>query len=298
MKSRLFASIVFSISCILIVSGCSTILIRPAADNVKTVALVSVFMNRDFYDVKDPQARVILGSLKPLGSALVNGTDIPNEIADPQAKEHETLIAYAIKAYSERLDGAGNMQWQPAASVVSNNEYRKFADSYTGKRSGSKLAQTSSVLNESEWYTAKGMVHIPINKVVFNGTLVFDGNKQDMRKELAGLCKDLNVDAVAILEFDMAFKKTLLNLDFIGGIPAIPSISAALVLVNRNGEIAANSGTITKGQGRRFEGKNVGMLKQNNVILDSKSIDSYFLAIDKSADDIKKRMEKDFSKMH
>jgi hypothetical protein len=254
-------------------------------------------MNRDFYDVNDPQTGINPGSLKSLGRALVKGTEIPNEIDDPQAGEYETLITHALKAYSERLDGVGNLQWLPAAGILSTNEYRKFAEAYTGKRPDSRLAQVSATLNEAAWYTAKDMVRIPMDKVTYTGKFISLNNEPDMRTALAGLCKDLNVDAVAILEFDMGYRKLLQNLDIFSGLPAIPSVSASLVLVNRNGEIAANSGAITKGQGKRFDGKTVGMLKQNRVRLDSKSIDSYSQAIDKSADHIKKRLEKEFSKI-
>jgi hypothetical protein len=141
------------------------------------------------------------------------------------------------------------------------------------------------------------MIHIPVEKVAGNVKAITLTKEPDMRKMLADLCKDLDVDAVAILEFDMAFKKLLSGLDFIGGLPAIPSISSTLVLVNRDGEVAINSGSITRGKGKRFEGKSVGMLEQSHVRLNNKSIDSYRLAIDKSADSIKQRMEKDFSKV-
>ena len=62
-------------------AGCASILVRPAADNIKTVALISVFMNRDFYDVKDPRTSVSITNLNK-----------------PQDKEYEAIINYGIKS--------------------------------------------------------------------------------------------------------------------------------------------------------------------------------------------------------
>lgn len=296
MRSHSFSAAACAIACALLVSGCSSILIRPAADNVKTVALVSVYMNRDFYDVQNPRSSVSLRSLKSLGSALINGTEIPAKIDDPQNNEFDALIAYAIKAYNDRLENSGNLQWLPVTGVLSSDAYRKFADSSAG-RSGGRLQKVAATLDDAEWYTAKDMVRIPVESVSGGGKFVSLNGEPDTRLALAQLCKDLNVDAVAILEFDMAFKKTVFNLDFFGGIPAVPSVSSALVLVNKDGEVAANSGPIVKGQGRRFDGKTVGMLHQDRVQLSEKSINSYRLAIDKSADDLQKRLIKEYGKI-
>jgi hypothetical protein len=144
------------------------------------------------------------------------------------------------------------------------------------------------------------MTRIPLDGVANNDASIVIGSAQhspeEMRQALAGLCRDLNVDAVAVIEFDMAYRKILFNLDFIGGIPAIPSVSAALVLVDRNGEIVVNSGLITKGQGRRFEGTTVSMLNRGTVRLNDASIAAYCRALDKSADDMKRRLTKALGK--
>ena len=40
----------------LTLSGCASIVMRPAVDDVRTVALVSVYMNREFYNTRSPLA--------------------------------------------------------------------------------------------------------------------------------------------------------------------------------------------------------------------------------------------------
>src|SRR5688500_10650940 len=58
-------------------------------------------------------------------------------------------------------------------------------------------------------------------------------------KELAGLCKALGVDAVAVFELDMGYEASTA----IGGTgTASASIGSSLTIVNRNGEVAVRGG--------------------------------------------------------
>jgi hypothetical protein len=300
-KFRICATAFCGIICSLFVSGCGTMLVKPAVGKVKAVAVVSVYMNREFYDIRSPRTSVKLENLRSLGQAVVKGTEIPGEIDDPASKEYEILINYAIRAYSDRLQGSGNWKWLEGASVLSNESYRQFAESLAGRRSGSRLIQVSSTLNEAEWFTARDMVRIPMESLTGGIKVINIGQDMDpladIRVTLGKLCEKLNVDAVAILEFDMAFKRPPISINFLSDAPAAPSISSALVLVDRNGEVIVNSGVITKGQGKRFEGTNVGMLRQDYVHLDDKNMDSFRLAIDRSADDMKQRFSKALSKI-
>jgi hypothetical protein len=267
-KFRVSLATVCGIAGILLVSGCSSILIKPAVDNVKTVALVSAYMNRDFYDVRGPRDSVSLNNVVFAAKDL----DVPDSDAD----EYEKLIAYGVKTYAEQLEGVGNWQWLPVTNVLSNSAYRKFADAIIGERPASGLLKTSAIIEEKGWYTARDMVRIPMERVTYSGKFVVIGNgkgsQADMRAALGQLCKDLDVDAVAVLEFDMAFRKLLFGLDFIGDLPAMPNISSSLVLVNRDGEVVVDSGRIIKGQGKRFEGDSVGMLRRDYVHFTDKSI--------------------------
>lgn len=296
MKFRVFTATVCGIACALSVPASGGMLVRPAVDNVKTVALISVYMNRDFYDVKAPRNSVNIENLLPFGKAAAKGDGDSRSIDDSSSKGLATLIAHGMKAYSDRLEGVGNLQWIPVADIVSSEAYRKFAVSYAGESSASGLAHAAATIADAQWFTAADMVRIPMEKVAYTGTFISVGGQKDPRRELVQLCKDLNVDAVAILEFDMAFKKPLTGLDAFGNLPAIPSVCTALFLVNKDGDVAVNSGRIAKGQGKRFDGKTVSMLSRDTVSLTDKAVDSYCRAIDKSAEFMKERLSKEFSR--
>jgi hypothetical protein len=76
----------------------------------------------------------------------------------------------------------------------------------------------------------------------------------------------------------------------------MPNISSSLVLVNRDGEVVVDSGRVMKGQGKRFEGDSVGMLRRDYVHFTEKSINAYCQALAKSADNMKQRLSKALSK--
>lgn len=274
----------FLLLCLLI-TGCAsmipTILLKPAADNIKTVAFISVYTNSDIYDIKAPRTSVNIDILK----SGANKT---------QTTEIESILNYAVKSYQDRLNGVGGWNWVPVSGVTSSEAYKKFAEEMA-KPPSSGLLKSVSKAQDLEWIAAPGMARVPAAGAASSGKFISVAGTKDIRHVLAKLCKDLNVDAVAVLELDMAFNKLITGADLFGGIPAVPNIASSLVLVNKNGEVSVNSGLITKGQGRRFEGKSVNMLERDVVLLNDKSIAAYNATIDKSADDMKARLLKSFS---
>jgi hypothetical protein len=287
MNLVLRAAAIGGLLCVFSLAGYSGILNKPAARDLKTVALISVSMNRDFYDVRSPQTRINLN--------LFGKKD--DQKNDTRVTTYENLINYSIAAYTSRLDGVGNVQWLPVADILATSAYQKFRDSLSDNSSSSGLLQAAADLKKQEWVSAPNMARVAADTVTQTGAFISIAGAKDPRLALASLCAELNVDAVAILELDMAYRKLIDGADIISGIPAVPSVSRALVLIDKNGVVAVNSGCITKGQGTRFEGKSVTMLQQNQVRLDEKSIASYQQALDKSADDLKKRLTAEFSKM-
>ena len=83
----------------------------------------------------------------------------------------------------------------------------------------------------------------------------------------------------------------------IGGGPATPNISATLIMVNKNGEVAVNTGLFEKGLGTRYMGEKVAMLRKGGVDLNEKSVSSYCKAIEESSFGMKANLVKAFSKI-
>ena len=283
-------------------AGCGSILIKPAIYDVKKVALISVYMNRDFYDIKAVKDQEAKAALRTLGRGLLNQANVLDKLDNTFNKEYQEIVSYGATTFSRELDGVSNWQWVPMSQVVENKAYQNFVnDIAKGQGTGGSLIKLASTFKSADWFIAPRMIFVPIESVAQSGTHIYSGDAEDpkegMKKALAGLCKKLGVDAVAILEFDMGYKKPGMSFKLIGVDPATPNISTALVMVTSKGEIAVNTGLVVKGQGNRFTGEKVGMLNKEYVTLNEKVVSSYCVALEKSAINMKEQIEKAYSKL-
>src|SRR3989339_1389697 len=90
---------VLVVGALVFLGGCGSILIRPAVDKVKKVALISVYMNREFYDVKAPKASEGAAALKTLGRATARATGVMDMLDNAFAEKQKMIVSYAVKAY-------------------------------------------------------------------------------------------------------------------------------------------------------------------------------------------------------
>src|SRR5687767_4583514 len=81
-------------------AGCSSILVRPAVDNVKTMAIVSVYMNRDFYNLKAPKAQQGGLDLKrALADAGLKKTGLAEKM--DLGREQQMIVSHALMEYNK-----------------------------------------------------------------------------------------------------------------------------------------------------------------------------------------------------
>lgn len=302
-----------ALAALLFLSGCGSILMQPAVDEVKTVAIASVYMNKTFYNIKSPKADSGAAAFNTLlqatGKVVADKLDIhaeqdPLDEVDP---EQMKIISYALMGYNEQLSSFGRWQMVPPEQVVSNDYYRSLQ---AKEEDSDSMAVNflSAYLDESrkqKWVKPIGVEYIPVSSVIKDSNTKSYGDVEDPtepgRKAMAQLCKELGVDAVGILQFDMGYRFNKLAKITLGSRTlAVPTISHQLVLVNKNGEIAVNTGAIVKGAGERYEGDTVGMVKGEEVILKhkaGKAVNSYNLALDKGAEGLRESLAKAFSKL-
>lgn len=303
MKKRSIHLIVI-ITTAFILTGCGSILLRPAIDKVKTVALISVYMNRDFYDIKAPKADESKDAMKTLGRAIMKEAGALDKIDHTFDAKFLQVVSYAVKAYSDALDGLGPFRLAPMDKVLQNPSYQDFVGQAAKDQPfGGALVKIGAAIKSADWYTAPSMIHIPADAIVEGGDThtTYYGNTKDpkaeFRGELAKLCTSLGVDAVAIVQLDMAYKKPFIGISLGEGYPAAPRVASTLIVVNKDGEVAVNTGLYGRGEGEYSEGDNAPMLRGGSVILNDKSTSSFCATIDKSCAAMKKNMEKAFSKL-
>lgn len=289
-------------------AGCGSILVRPAVDDVKKVAIVSVYMNKDFYNIKSPRSQEGTNAFnKLLGGVVKKGMgELGEKLSEDM--EQDQIVTYGLKMYADQLKDVGGWQIVALNEVVNNEAYQKLIESNV---KGSLPKALVSVLQEERknyWVTPDKMHYIPISSVVKTGKTYYYGDAKDpqaeTRKALGQLCQDLRVDGIALVELDMGYRfgkigKLTWSSGLGGATSAIPSVSSALVVINKNGEVAVNTGLIARGGGERYEGDSAPMVKNDKVVLKNDSnriVEVFNQAIEKSAIGLKEKLAKAFSK--
>ena len=226
---RLVGSLIVLLA--LTLPGCASIIMRPAVDDVRTVALVSVYMNREFYNTRSPLAGEGQAAVASLVEAASRAAfeklldrEAESDAIDVYDPERTRIISFAVQRYRDQLDALRGWRLLPAERVVRPD-----------------------------------------------------------------------VDAVAILELDMAYRfNRFSKITFFGTTLAVPTVSHSLVVVNRRGQVAVNTGPVVRGGGERYEGDTVGMVKHEDLVLkhkNDKAVHSYNLAISDAAEALREQLE-------
>lgn len=270
----------------LLISGCSSIVKKPDFYSVKKLAIVSVYANHKIYDVdgKMGQSGVDLRALK----ALV-GKEDPIE-----ADEIMQITTAGLDLYINELKKMNQWVIADPKTVLNHPAY--------------KALQQSNFFNAISGVTpALNMKLIAFNEVADSTSKQWKNGKEvheEARKSLAQLCKELNVNGVAIVELDLGFKTVFLSgmkgSGLFAGVkaPAKPSASSAMIIITKDGKIAAQTKGIQKGGGARFEGDKVTMLHQGRVTLASKDgapVREYTKVVRMTAEDLRTKIEKELA---
>ncbi len=278
--------------------GCASIVMRPAVDDVRTVALVSVYMNREFYNTRSPlsgEGQAAVASLVEAASRAafekLLDREAESDAIDVYDPERTRIVSFAVQRYRDQLDALRGWRVLPAERVVRTGYYRRLVRPEAGTGMAARLV--SAYLNHRdsiEWVTPPGYHRIPIESVIDGDRVIEEG-----ARAMSELARELEVDAVAILELDMAYRfNRFAKITFFGTTLAVPTVSHSLVVVNRRGQVAVNTGPVVRGGGERYEGDTVGMVKHEDLVLkhkNDKAVHSYNLAISDAAEALREQLE-------
>jgi len=282
-------------------TGCSSVLKQPAIDEVKTVALVSAYMNKEFYNIKSPQAAegnaAFNALLEAAGAAVADKLGVHNE-TDPLDEidpEQMKILAYGVKSYLDEFGELGRWQILPLDQVLQNNHYREMKQGEPTSTLGKFFSVYLSEREKAKWVTPIGFNLVTVASIFDSETA------QAGRQAMSELCRELGVDAVALLYLDMGYRFNKLAKITLGTRTlAVPSVAAQLVVVNKRGEIAVDTGAVSAGGGDRYTGDTVGMVKGDVLILqhkEDKAVNSYNLALKKSAAGMRQTLAKAYEKL-
>lgn len=276
-------------------AGCAAPIVKkPTVFEVKKLAIVSIYSNSDIYDVKSGEAKGTgLAALKKL-KGVVEGE---KQLSD----ESVQLSTHALQQFADNMQTS---QWQivKPSTIIQSKAYKNFV---TEMNSGGILQRAAL----ADWSTPPGMTLVPFTSIAgkANTRSFGDDPTAKIKARLAQLSKELNVDGVAVIEVDLAYKSGMLSgmsgTGLFSGVrgKATPSVSSAMIVVTSKGEIAAQTPHIVKGGGSRSEAKDTApMLLKGTVDLSGedgqKSIQSYSETIKDNATQLKEAINKELQK--
>jgi hypothetical protein len=219
------------------------------------------------------------------------------------------IATYGLKVFCENLDAVEPWVVVPPAEVIESAPYKNFFAMDQGSALKNMIGEVGKKLVMTEWVVPPGVERIPFEMVAATGSKqVVNGKEvhEEARARVAQLCRDLNADAVAIVQLDLAYKTGMLSgmsgTGVFSGVlgRATPSVSAAMVMINKDGKIVAQTSPVVRGGGDRFESDDAApMLKKGEVFLEDKkgkAVHAFDMASEKSAVALKAEIEKEFGK--
>jgi len=158
-----------------------------------------------------------------------------------------------------------------------------------------KVADKIRQAEEDKWVVPDKMRFIPIANVA---------KDEELKQNLAELAKKLGVDAVVMIQVDIAYKK---GMSFASATPLLksgqklkPMISSAMVAVSKEGKAVVKTALIEPGGGTRYKGEKVWATVKNGRILlaheTGKVVSGFNAGIEIAAAGLKEELAKALSK--
>ena len=272
-----FLKLVFSSLLIIGLTSCTSIVKKPDINNVKKVALVSVYGNQNIRELKQ--------------SGWARKSEVVTGFNDEQRQKVAQL---ALNYYEAKLKEMGNWKVMPVQQMLTSakfsaaiKELRAVKD-VSGKKIDEKsltgkLGNFLTNVAEMGYLTPAGMHPLPIT----------DENRNDrVIKSLVKLAKDLDVDAVAVVHIDLAYTGGTFSLGGTG--TAVATVASSIKLVDKNGVVVVDYPDVTD-KTKRFESETSSGMLQGKLIFNAKLETMLKEAIIASADnlvtEIKKEMQ-------
>ena len=249
---KLLASIIL----VMFVIGCAANISvkRPDVEQMNKVAVVSVYSNPGLYNADGGGGLTALASFitKKAGA---KGVDFGGT----------RLVEFGLESFSSELDKVDAWEVVSSDSVMNAEAYKAFIDDYNAnaKKYGNKAKASFTVV--------PGMVSVVVGPKL----------DRDLVKRLAELARSLNVDAVAVVHLDLAYRAST----SIGGTgTAAASVASNLSIVSKDGEIIVSTPwQIDGGKGVRKSSSSTTGLVAGELIYSTKAETMFKDAIEQNA---------------
>lgn len=250
---------------------------QPDAGNIKKIAIVGVTSPEKYEDIESTKKEEKMSLLKTVASNLL--ADNVEMLTAPQVE----VITYGARALSNTFNGISGWSVIPMEEVVSNPEVRHF---YGDDKS--KLEAFAQLFREKRYVTPKDMSPVLYEQVNPSSMHWVNGQRVDQvyRQSVGKLCEALNVDAVAVAEYNFFYETGMMtNITH----NATPYVFVDVALIDKNGEMLL----YTDRGWKKIKGRDAVRYDHGGVDYGaSKSISGYKDAIDQAMLEFKRNAEK------
>jgi len=239
------------------ITGCATIAQKPEVFKVKKVAVISVYINSVVEDIESSRAD------KPAFTVFMfNG-------GNQELDKKQTIVEYAEKSVEGALATVPSWVVVPFEQIANTPAYLAMKkDTEAALTTGDHLETGLGPLKGGDpgaFVAPNNMAFVPATAIPTGGisiALTATGKaitQDDVKHYWGKLASDLGVDAVAIVYFELAYKKNFFSgVRLLGVIAsADANVDAGIVAVTKDGTLALNSRGLT---GERLAGGGAPML--------------------------------------
>lgn len=250
---------------------------KPDIDNVKKIAILGVTSPEQYKDIEETKKEKDKGLLATVaGNLLADNVEV---LTAPQVE----VITYGGKALANTLNGINGWSVIPQDEVINNEDVRHF---YGDDKSS--LEAFAELFRSTRYVTPKGMAPILYSQMNPNGVHYVNGVRVDQayRMSMGKLCESLNVDAIAVAEYNFFYETGMMsNITH----NATPYVFVDVIIIDKTGEMIL----YTDRGWDKFEGSENVRFDHGTVDYGaSKTIAGYKANIDQAMAEFKKQAEK------
>lgn len=226
---------------ILALSGCTSIVKKPDIDQVKKVAILSLYA-----DQKVPHEK---------GMGVVTHWD--NKVRLQVAED-------ALTTYQKELAKLGWKVMSPQKVLESREYQQAFAVPEVKPDSGAgKFASLLKNVYQQQFFTPAGMLPIHFDDSSANTRYYGDLAKDNPRARLGGMAKKLGVDAVVLIQLDYCYGGGTFSL--LGTGQAVMTAGSSIKAINQKGDMVVNMPMVARCDGKRGESETSAVMVNGNL---------------------------------
>lgn len=256
------------------ITGCVTtsMVKKPEADSVKTIAVVSVYSNTGVKNLRgESETSKIAGMANMIGLSGNNSKAGDSDAAKLIDFGGTRLVEHAISEIERHLERVKGWKVVAASNFVDNKAYQNFTINMDDQ-----IREEQGVMRKisgPQFVTVPRMAAMPYG--------LKENQRNDLLKQLA---RDLGVDAVAIMKLDIAYAPSTA----IGNHgTAAAAISSKLEIVNKEG------GTAVLGTLQEIRSSDTVAMMGGSIIFNEKTEGIFKQAITKTAEIYSDKINKD-----